>query len=94
MKMRLAILAAAGLGLAACQQTTTPDLENVDGTTGAALGAAGGALAGQLIGGDTESTIIGAGIGGIAGGLAGSEAERARIEEQRRVYRRPVVVYR
>ena len=31
--------------------------------TGALIGAVGGALLGQAIGGDTEATLIGAGIG-------------------------------
>lgn len=35
---------------------------------GALGGAAVGALAGQLIGGDTTATLVGAGIGALAGG--------------------------
>ncbi|MES2860832.1 MAG: YMGG-like glycine zipper-containing protein [Pseudomonadota bacterium] len=33
----------------------------------AATGAIGGAVAGQVIGGDTKSTVAGAAIGGVAG---------------------------
>ncbi len=33
-----------------------------DAQTGAGVGVLGGALAGQLIGGDTKSTLIGAGV--------------------------------
>jgi len=40
---------------------------------GAVIGAMGGALLGQAIGGDTESTLIGAGIGTIVGGVAGQQ---------------------
>ncbi len=40
---------------------------------GASIGAAGGAILGQVIGRDTESTLIGAGIGAAIGGLAGHQ---------------------
>ncbi len=35
----------------------------------AATGAIGGAVAGQVIGGDTKSTVIGAGAGAVAGAV-------------------------
>ncbi len=41
--------------------------------TGAAVGAGVGALLGQVIGGDTESTLVGAGIGAVLGGIAGNQ---------------------
>ena len=47
----------------------------------AAIGAAGGAVAGQLIGGNTESTVAGAVIGATAGVLL------ARRDDGRCVYR-------
>ena len=47
----------------------------------AAVGAAGGAIAGQLIGGDTRSTVGGAVIGATAGVLL------ARRDDGRCVYR-------
>ena len=34
-------------------------------------GAVAGALIGQAVGGNTQSTLIGAGIGAVAGGVAG-----------------------
>ena len=40
--------------------------------TGALLGAAGGALAGQAIGRDTKSTVIGAGAGALLGAAVGT----------------------
>lgn len=43
---------------------------------GAVVGAAGGALVGQAIGGNTESTLIGAAVGGIAGALIGESLDR------------------
>ncbi len=43
---------------------------------GAGSGAAVGAILGQAIGKDTESTLIGAGIGAALGGLAGNQIGR------------------
>lgn len=43
---------------------------------GAGSGAAVGAILGQVIGRDTESTLIGAGIGAVIGGLAGNQVGR------------------
>lgn len=51
--------------------TTTPSAER-GGLFGAGSGAAIGAIAGQLIGGDTKATLIGAAIGAVVGGLVGS----------------------
>lgn len=53
------------LGIAACSQTP----QQQRGTGGALLGAAGGALVGQAIGGNTESTLIGAGAGALLGAV-------------------------
>jgi outer membrane protein OmpA-like peptidoglycan-associated protein len=41
--------------------------------TGAAVGAGVGAILGQVIGGDTDSTLVGAGIGAVLGGIAGNQ---------------------
>lgn len=41
--------------------------------TGALIGAAGGAILGQVIGGNTESTLLGAGIGAAVGGISGHQ---------------------
>lgn len=46
-----------------------------DATSTAALGAAGGAVAGQIIGHDTKSTLIGAGIGAVVAGLSAKIAD-------------------
>ena len=40
--------------------------------TGMAIGAAGGALVGQAVGGNTTSTVVGAAAGGIAGAAIGA----------------------
>ena len=52
---------------------------------GAAVGAVGGALVGQAIGGNTESTLVGAAVGGIAGAVIGNLLERKGYC----IYRRP-----
>ena len=39
--------------------------------TGALIGASGGAVLGQAVGGDTESTLLGAAIGSAVGGVSG-----------------------
>jgi hypothetical protein len=44
-------------------------------TNGAFMGAGLGALAGQAIGGDTDSTLLGAGIGALAGTVMGGQQE-------------------
>ena len=41
--------------------------------TGTLIGAAGGAILGQVIGKDTEATLLGAGIGAAVGGLTGHQ---------------------
>ncbi len=47
-----------------------------DAQTGALIGTAIGAGAGQAIGGDTESTLIGAGIGAVGGYMIGNERDK------------------
>ncbi len=58
------------LSLAAC---ASPSKQQQGTGIGAAAGAGLGAILGQVIGGDTESTLIGAGIGAAVGGLAGNQ---------------------
>jgi outer membrane lipoprotein SlyB len=43
---------------------------------GAVGGAAVGAIAGQLIGGNTTSTLIGAGVGALGGALLNDELKK------------------
>ena len=38
----------------------------------------GGAALGNLIGGDSRSTLIGAGAGAVAGGVVGNQQDRAQ----------------
>ncbi|MCO5063945.1 MAG: hypothetical protein M9924_05955 [Rhizobiaceae bacterium] len=68
MKFHIAsILVAVGL-LAGCAATE----QDRRAGTGMALGAAGGALVGQAVGGNTTSTLIGAAAGGIGGAVLGA----------------------
>jgi outer membrane lipoprotein SlyB len=50
--------------------------------TGGLAGAGIGALAGQAIGHDTESTLIGAAIGGAAGYIIGNERDKMKQQPQ------------
>ncbi|WP_027062427.1 YMGG-like glycine zipper-containing protein [Mesorhizobium loti] len=54
--------------LAGCAQTESQQRAG----TGALIGGAGGALVGQAIGGNTQSTLIGAGAGALLGAVVGS----------------------
>jgi outer membrane lipoprotein SlyB len=47
-----------------------------DAQTGALIGTAVGAGAGQAIGRDTESTLIGAGVGAVGGYIIGNESDK------------------
>jgi hypothetical protein len=53
--------------------------------TGAAIGAGAGALAGQAIGHNTESTLIGAALGGLTGAVVGNAMDT--YDAQRYGYR-------
>jgi outer membrane lipoprotein SlyB len=50
--------------------------------SGTLIGAGGGALAGQAIGGNTRGTLIGAGIGALGGYIVGNEMDKKRKQEQ------------
>jgi len=49
---------------------------------GAAIGAAGGALAGQVMGRDTASTLIGAGAGALIGAIGGNAVDQHVQKQQ------------
>jgi uncharacterized membrane protein len=52
---------------------------------GALIGAGGGALLGQAIGGNTKSTLIGAAVGGVTGALIGDYQDKQHPD--RKYYR-------
>lgn len=85
-KLVFGALAASLMATTAC--TTNPETGNqrLDRTVvGAVLGAAGGYLVGDLIGGRNSRTeqIIGAGIGGIAGAAVGRYMDQQEAELRR-----------
>jgi len=72
MKRIITVIAslALAIGLFSCAGPTHQER----GTkTGALIGAAGGAILGQIIGGNTEATLLGAGIGAAVGGISGHQ---------------------
>lgn len=72
MKFRMTAAAFAVTAALAVSGCSTTDQQNQRAGTGALVGAAGGALAGQLIGRDTKSTLIGAAGGALLGGVVGA----------------------
>ena len=50
---------------------------------GAAIGAGLGAIAGQVIGRDTASTLIGAAVGGLVGTVAGNAVDQHVTNQQK-----------
>ena len=49
---------------------------------GAAIGAGLGAIAGQIIGGDTAATLIGAAVGGLIGAVGGNAVDQRVINQR------------
>lgn len=71
---------AAALILAGC---TNPDGTTNQPGTGAVIGGLTGAVAGQVIGGDTRATLIGGAIGAAAGGAIGAQMAAQERELRR-----------
>lgn len=56
-------------------------------TQSGALGGAGvGAITGQLIGGDTEATLIGAGVGALGGAILNDHIDQQKTQSYQRGY--------
>lgn len=72
MKKTIAIIASLAL-LISFFSCAGPTQQEKGAKTGALIGAAGGAILGQVIGGHTESTLLGAAIGTAVGGIAGHQ---------------------
>ena len=51
--------------------------------SGTLIGAGGGALAGQAIGGNTKGTLIGAGAGALIGGAVGNDQDKRQRRYER-----------
>lgn len=61
---------------------------------GAAIGAGFGALAGQLVGRNTKSTLIGAGVGTLVGAIVGNAVDQERqIAREAAMTNRRIVYY-
>ena len=61
---------------------------------GAAIGAGFGALAGQLVGRNTKSTVIGAGVGSLVGAIVGNAVDQERqIAREAAMTNRKIVYY-
>ena len=76
----------AAFSLAGCESmndfATNPDKQKT--RQGAGIGAAGGAVAGLIIGGGWKGALIGAGVGAIAGGAVGNymDKQEAKLRQQ------------
>lgn len=82
-KSPLAFATVALLGLTACTdpgQLGDPNNPNRNRDQGVLLGAASGAVLGQIIGGDTEATAAGAVVGAVAGGLIGNNLDKQEAD--------------
>ncbi len=90
MKKVLSILAIVAVVIALTACASIPK-DRYNTQKGAVIGAGVGALAGQIIGGNTEGTLIGAGVGTLLGALVGNavdqnyEAGREAARTNRRV---------
>ncbi|MEX0281639.1 MAG: OmpA family protein [Arenibacterium sp.] len=82
-KLTAMALALGALTVSACTnpaRLNDPDNPNRNRDTGMLVGAGLGALAGQLVGGDTEATLIGAAVGGATGGLIGNQLDKQEAD--------------
>lgn len=77
---RFSVLALVAVTLWGCAQPQTKTQKGALYGTG--IGAALGAGLGQVVGGDTKSTLIGAGIGAALGGVAGGSIGRYMDNQQ------------
>ncbi len=71
------LVVAAGFFLVSCAS------EGYNTQKGAAIGAGLGAIAGQVIGHDTASTLIGAAVGTLVGGIGGNAVDQHVTNQQK-----------
>jgi len=79
-KITLLLLPLIVIALTSCGDQLTK------GQQGAGMGAAGGALLGQAIGGNTEATLIGAAVGTMLGYIVGNEMDKYDRQELNKTY--------
>jgi len=71
-----------------------PQYDRFNTQRGAAIGAGFGALTGQIIGRNTQSTLIGAGIGTLVGAIVGNAVDQEhQIAREAAVTNRRIVYY-
>ncbi len=80
------IIVCSFLALSSCASMQVQ--EGKKGQVGAVGGAATGAILGQIIGEDTEATLIGAAIGGLLGYIVGNEMDKSDKTQLINVYDR------
>jgi outer membrane protein OmpA-like peptidoglycan-associated protein len=85
-KSAIVLLTALSVAVVGCQTTNpyTGEQEVSKTTTGAGIGAVGGAIAGAIFSGKRKAVLLGAGIGALAGGLVGNymDREEAKLRAQ------------
>ncbi len=81
-RLILPVLLVFSLSLGACNHQLNK------GQSGAGIGAAGGAVLGQAIGGNTEATLIGMGFGALLGYIVGNEMDKYDRQQLNQTYER------
>ena len=85
-KPTIVLVTALSVAVIGCQTTNpyTGEQEASKTTTGAGIGAVGGAIAGAILSGKRKAVLLGAGIGALAGGLVGNymDREEAKLRAQ------------
>ena len=93
MKKFHAIILTLSLSLLLVSCATVP-FDRYNAQKGAAIGAGAGALSGQVIGGNTESTLIGLAAGTIIGALVGNAVDQDyQAVRDAAQYGKPVIYY-
>ncbi|MBU4319190.1 MAG: glycine zipper 2TM domain-containing protein [Proteobacteria bacterium] len=82
-KVAFILLVVSGFFILGC---ATPERYNTQ--RGAAIGAGFGALAGQAIGRNTQSTLIGSGVGALLGSIIGNSVDQEYDEKRNRIQNR------
>ena len=82
------------IALAFIASCAGPQYDRFNTQRGAAIGAGFGALTGQLIGRNTNSTLIGAGVGTLVGAIVGNAVDQERqIAREAALTNRRIVYY-
>ena len=85
--MKKLIISIVFILIAAANAQAEPVIKINKGISGLLLGAGGGAIAGQAIGRDTESTLIGTAVGTLFGYVVGNEMDKGNGQTEQVRYR-------